>query len=84
MEYHSTFDSNSSNINSEYYQKSFCITGSFDIPRDKIKELLIQKFDAQITSSVNKSTNYLIVGENGGSKEQKARELGIKIIYNKI
>ena len=72
------------NKNSEYYQKSFCITGSFDIPRDEIRELLIQKYDANVTNSVNKSTDYLIVGENGGSKLEKAQKLGIKLIYDNI
>lgn len=71
-------------LNSEYYQKNFCITGSFDIPREKIKQLLINKYDANITNSVNKTTNYLIVGENGGSKLEKANKLGIKIISDKI
>lgn len=72
------------NKDSEYYQKSFCITGSFDIPRDKIKELLIQKYDVNVTNSVNKTTDYLIVGENGGSKLEKAQKLGIKLIYDNI
>ena len=70
-------------LNSEYYQKNFCITGSFDIPRDQIKNMLIKKFDANVTSSVNKTTNYLIAGENAGSKIEKAKELGITIINNK-
>lgn len=72
------------NKNSDYYQKSFCITGSFDISRDQIRDLLIQKYDANVTNSVNKSTDYLIVGENGGSKLTKAEKLGIKLIYDKI
>ena len=72
------------NINSPYYQKNFCITGSFDIPREQIKERLIAKFDANVSSSVNKSTDYLIVGENGGSKQEKAEKLNIKIIKDKI
>ena len=72
------------NKNSDYYQKSFCITGSFDISRDKIRDLLIQKYDANVTNSVNKSTDYLIVGENGGSKLTKAEKLCIKLIYDKI
>ena len=71
-------------MNSEYFQKSFCITGTFDISRDKIRELLIKKYDAKVTNSVNKTTDYLIVGENGGSKIDKANELGIKLIYDKI
>ena len=75
--YNSSLDKNI-DTNSEYYQKNFCITGSFDIPRDQIK------FDANVTSSVNKTTNYLIAGENAGSKIEKAKELGITIINNKI
>ena len=80
--YNSSLDKNI-DTNSEYYQKNFCITGSFDIPRDQIKNMLIKKFDANVTSSVNKTTNYLIAGENAGSKIEKAKELGITIINNK-
>ncbi|MCF0227889.1 MAG: DNA ligase (NAD(+)) LigA, partial [Malacoplasma sp.] len=72
------------NINSPFYQKNFCITGSFDISREQIKEKLIAKFDANVSNSVNKSTDYLIVGENGGSKQEKAEKLNIKIIRDKI
>lgn len=72
------------NKNSEYYQKKFCITGSFDIPRNEIKRLLELKFDAYVSESVNATTDYLIVGENGGSKQQKATKLGVKILKEKI
>ena len=82
--YISKINISSENKNSEYYQKNFCITGSFDISRDKIRELLIQKYDANVTNSVNKSTDYLIVGENGGSKLANAEKFGIKLIYDKI
>ena len=76
----------SSNVNqdSEYYKKNFCITGSFDIPRQSIKKLLMQKFNANVTSTINNSTDYLIVGENCSSKLDKAKQLGIKIIQKKI
>ncbi len=73
-----------SDKDSPYYQKTFCITGSFDISRNEISDLLIKKFDAKVVNSVSKSLDYLIVGENAGSKEQKAKDLGIKIINTKI
>ncbi|MDD3397723.1 MAG: NAD-dependent DNA ligase LigA [Clostridia bacterium] len=41
---------------------------------------LLEKFNAQVTSSVSKNTNYVIAGENSGSKVVKAESLGIKII----
>ncbi|MDE7433893.1 MAG: hypothetical protein K2M43_02025, partial [Mycoplasmoidaceae bacterium] len=84
MEYISNDEISKQNANSEYYQKKFCITGSFDIPRSEIKRLLELKFDAYISESVNSTTDYLIVGENGGSKQQKAAALGVKIIKDKI
>jgi DNA ligase (NAD+) len=71
-------------VNSEYYQKTFVITGSFDIPRHEIKKRLEQKYDANVVDAISRSTNYLIVGENGGSKIEKANKLGIKIIQAKI
>lgn len=83
-EYISTSDSSIINKDSPYYQKKFCITGSFDIPRSEIKRLLEIKFDAYVSESVNNTTDYLIVGENGGSKQQKANKLGVKIIKDKI
>ena len=56
------------------------ITGKLILmPRDELKELLIQK-GAKITSTVSKKTNVLIAGENAGSKLIKANELDVKII----
>jgi DNA ligase (NAD+) len=70
--------------NSQYYQKTFVITGSFDIPRHEIKKRMEQKYDANVIDTISRSTDYLIVGENGGSKIKKANKLNIKIIQTKI
>jgi DNA ligase (NAD+) len=69
---------------SPYYQKNFVITGSFDIARHEIKKMLEMKYDANVSDSITRNTNYLIVGENGGSKIEKANKLGIEIIKDKI
>jgi DNA ligase (NAD+) len=82
--YLSNVDESKINVNSPYYQKTFVITGSFDIPRHEIKKLLEQKFDANVGDTISKTTNYLIVGEDGGSKIEKANKLGINIIKDKI
>jgi len=47
--------------------------------RDEVKSLLLSK-GAKVTSSISKKTNYLIAGENAGSKLEKAKNLGVKII----
>lgn len=60
-------------------QKTVCITGSFDIPRDQIKELL-KNGNYRVVDSVSKSTDILLMGENAGSKGIKAEKLGLQII----
>jgi DNA ligase (NAD+) len=67
-----------------YYQKNFVITGSFEIARHEIKKLLEAKYDANVSDAITRNTNYLIVGENGGSKIDKATKYGITIIKDKI
>ncbi|CBN57361.1 MULTISPECIES: NAD-dependent DNA ligase LigA [Kamptonema] len=57
--------------------KVFVITGTLPtLKRDEAKEL-IQKAGGKVTNSVSAKTNYLVVGEDAGSKLEKAQELGI-------
>lgn len=58
----------------------FVVTGTLpNFSRDQIKEI-IQQAGGKVTDSVSKKTDFLVVGENAGSKLDKARELGIKIL----
>lgn len=41
---------------------------------------MLESFNAQVTSTVSKNTDFVIAGENAGSKLNKAESLGIKII----
>jgi len=58
--------------------KTFVITGTLSVPRDEIKEL-IEINGGNVSSSVSKKTDVVIVGEDAGSKYKKAVELGITI-----
>ena len=59
--------------------KKFVITGTIsDMSRDEIIEFL-EKYNGQSVNSVSKKTDVLILGENPGSKYEKARELNITI-----
>ena len=62
--------------------KRICITGKLIIKRSRIKEF-ISKAGAINASSVSKTTDILIAGDESGIKLIKAQELGILIIYNK-
>lgn len=73
---------NDKNIIKEYLNKKFVITGSFDIPRDTIKQFLEDHYNAKIVSTVTNSVDYVIVGDNPGSKKNKADELNIHQITN--
>lgn len=56
------------------------ITGSFEgYSREDLKQLVIDH-GGKPSDSVSKKTSYVLVGENAGSKETKALELGIKIL----
>ncbi|MDO5003487.1 MAG: NAD-dependent DNA ligase LigA [bacterium] len=65
--------------NSNFKDKSFVLTGSLEkYSRDEAKEI-IESFGGKTVDSVSKKTSVVIVGENPGSKYDKAKQLGIKI-----
>jgi DNA ligase (NAD+) len=65
---------------SPYTGKTFVLTGTLNnMSRDEAK-YVIQKMGAKIGNTVSKNTDFVIVGENPGSKVKKAMELNIKII----
>ncbi|MFC1533010.1 NAD-dependent DNA ligase LigA [Thermodesulfobacteriota bacterium] len=60
--------------------KSFVITGILNsFKRSEAKELIARN-GGRLSSSLSKSTDYLVAGESPGSKLQKAKELGVHII----
>jgi DNA ligase (NAD+) len=60
--------------------KTFVITGTLPtLSREAVKEL-IERYGGKVTDSVSKSTSYLVLGENPGSKLEKARALKIPIL----
>ena len=67
-------------VNAKYHNKNFVITGTFSQPREIIKNILEEFYQAKVSNAVTKKTTYLLAGENGGSKLEKANSLGIEII----
>jgi len=60
--------------------KSFVITGTLnEFSRDKAQEIL-KSLGAKTPSAVSRNTDYVIAGENPGSKLEKAKSLGIPVL----
>ncbi|MNK63663.1 DNA ligase [compost metagenome] len=59
--------------------KSFLITGTLPVKRDDAKDI-IEKNGGKILGSVSSKLSYLVVGDDPGSKVEKAQGLGVAII----
>ncbi len=67
----------------QFKNKNFVITGKLNfLTRGRAQEIL-KKYGARVTSSVSKNTDFLIVGEEPGSKLDQALSLGVKTINEK-
>ena len=67
-------------INSKLNNQTFVVTGTLNsLSRDEIKDL-VEANGGKVSGSVSKKTSYVVVGDNPGSKADKASELGIPII----
>ena len=60
--------------------KTFVLTGSLEEFTRKEAEELIEKYGGKTSGSVSKKTDYVLAGEEAGSKLKKAQELGVTII----
>jgi DNA ligase (NAD+) len=59
--------------------KAFCITGTLSVGREEMKALILAH-GGIFQSSVSSKTGYLVVGEGGGGKADKAKKLGVQAI----
>lgn len=74
------FESKKTVIDARFAGMTFVLTGALTrFTRDEATEH-IERFGGKASGSVSKKTTYVVVGENAGSKERKARELGIPIL----
>lgn len=67
-------------VNSFFSEKTFVLTGTLNLITRNDANKIIEDKGGKVTSSVTKKTDYLVVGDNPGSKYDKAINLGIEII----
>ncbi len=74
------FESTVSVLDARFAGMTFVLTGALTkFTREEATEK-IELFGGKASGSVSKKTTYVVVGENAGSKERKARELNIPIL----
>jgi DNA ligase (NAD+) len=70
-------------FNANFKDKTFVLTGTLEkYTRDKASQI-IEDFGGRVSSSVSKKTDYVLAGSEAGSKLDKAKKLGVKIIDEK-
>ena len=62
--------------------KTFVLTGTLSHPRDQAKQL-IEDAGGRVSGSVSKKTDYVVAGHDAGSKLDKAKDLGVRVINEK-
>ena len=71
---------NLTNENSPFFGKTVVLTGTLSKYGRKEATELLENIGAKVAGSVSKKTDYVIYGEEAGSKLDKARELGVKTL----
>ncbi|MBR3281490.1 MAG: NAD-dependent DNA ligase LigA [Clostridia bacterium] len=75
-------------VDNRFEGMTFVLTGTLPTLGRKEASDIIEKYGGKVSGSVSKKTNYVLAGEEAGSKLTKAQELGITIIseddFNKM
>ncbi|MGB9696293.1 MAG: NAD-dependent DNA ligase LigA [Ignavibacteria bacterium] len=70
-------------LNPNFSGKTFVLTGTLENYTREVATELIEKFGGRVSASVSKKTDYVLVGADPGSKYEKAKALGVRIIYER-
>jgi len=72
-----------SNLKQIFAGKTFVLTGTLpDLSRDDATKMIKER-GGKVSSTVSKKTDFVLLGENPGSKAATAEELGVKMLGEK-
>ena len=66
-------------VENPFKDKTVVLTGSMSVSRGVVKEML-EKLGAKVSGSVSKKTDYVVYGDDAGSKLTKAESLGVSTL----
>ena len=69
-----------SKLNSEFFGKTFVLTGTLPTLSRESAKLMLEKAGAKVAGSVSAKTYCVVAGEDAGSKLEKALQLGIRVM----
>ena len=72
-------EESSAPADNRFANTTWVLTGTLSVPRETAAET-IRRHGGKVSGSVSKKTTYVLAGEEAGSKLDKARELGVKIL----
>ena len=75
-----TFESESENVGDKLKGEKFVLTGTLPTLKRSEASKIIESLGGEVMSSVSKLTTIVLAGDDAGSKLEKAKKLGIKII----
>lgn len=70
----------SNEVNTKFKNKIFIFTGELSKFSREEAQRKVKELGARVSSSVSKKTDYVVVGENPGSKYEKAKKFGVKTL----